>query len=153
MEIMTVGYEGISISKFIDVLTVAGVEKVVDVRELPLSRKRGFSKRSLAALLNQHGIKYVHLRELGCPRPIRRDYHTDGDWRRYTIRYLQYLRTQDDAMQRLNDLVQHEQCCLLCFEADAERCHRSLVAHKLRSRQDTRLEVRHLRTIGTVTAA
>jgi uncharacterized protein (DUF488 family) len=153
MQVMTIGYEGSSFKQFVDTLAADGVEKIVDVRELPLSRKRGFSKRSLEALLHAQGIEYIHLRELGCPRPIRYAYRADGNWPRYTVKYLRYLDTQDEAMQELYNLASRERCALLCFEADANRCHRSLVVQTLRARWNPRLEIRHLTTNQITTLA
>jgi uncharacterized protein (DUF488 family) len=124
----TIGYEGTSLQAFVHTLKAHGVETVADVRELPLSRKRGFSKTALSEELASQGLWYVHLRALGCPREIRRDYRADGDWARYTRRYLAYLETQNEAVQSLARLAQQGNCALVCFEANAARCHRSYVA-------------------------
>jgi len=58
------------------------VKTVVDVRELPLSRKKGFSKSAFCDALSAHGIAYLHA--LGCPKPIRNPYKADGNWQTYT---------------------------------------------------------------------
>jgi uncharacterized protein (DUF488 family) len=58
MALFTFGYEGLSIADFIARLTSSGVREVFDVRDLPLSRKRGFSKKSFAAALEAAGISY-----------------------------------------------------------------------------------------------
>ena len=91
--------------------------------ELPLSRKPGFSKKALANGLHLSGLEYVHMVELGCPRPVRDGYRADGDWKRYTTRFLEYLRTQKDAVAELVDLAQSSTCALLCYEADFNFCH------------------------------
>lgn len=80
MIIHTIGYEGKSIEEFVDILVENDVQIVVDVRELPLSRKAGFSKRGLAAALEERGIGYVHMRELGTPRAMRQQLREDGDY-------------------------------------------------------------------------
>src|SRR5476649_1046545 len=59
MNLYTFGYEGLGVGEFIDRLRTAGVGTVVDVRELPLSRKKGFSKQSFAEALRAAGIEYV----------------------------------------------------------------------------------------------
>src|SRR3954469_21227515 len=71
MKIFTIGYEGATMADFLAALTTAGVERVIDVRALPLSRRPGFSKSSLAASLAEAGIGYVHLKALGTPKPGR----------------------------------------------------------------------------------
>ena len=74
MTIYTIGYEGIDIEQFFKLLREHDIETVVDVRELPLSRKPGFSKKVLSSALNLSGLEYTHLADLGCPKPIRDRY-------------------------------------------------------------------------------
>ena len=130
MSIFTIGYEGASLADFLERLKRAGVSTLVDVRELPLSRRRGFSKSQLAAQLERHGIRYVHKRELGAPREIRHELRETGDYRTYFARFNAYLRTQRDALERVVD-----ECVgavvLMCFERDPAECHRSVVAREL----------------------
>lgn len=84
MKICTIGYEGLDIDAFMSLLAENDIETVVDVREMPLSRKPGFSKKALEAALNLSGREYVHMVALGCPKPIRDRYREDGNWKRYT---------------------------------------------------------------------
>ena len=79
-QIVTFGYEGLSLDAFIARLKAAGVQTVFDVRANPLSRKPGFSKRGFAAALNEAGPAYVHLPAMGCPKPVRDRYKQDGNW-------------------------------------------------------------------------
>src|SRR5438270_2319328 len=67
MRIFTIGYEGTTVPEFIAALKAAGVDRVIDVRALPLSRRPGFSKSPLRAALDEAGIEYVHLKALGTP--------------------------------------------------------------------------------------
>src|SRR5438874_2948404 len=67
MRIFTIGYEGTTVPEFIVALKAAGVERVIDVRALPLSRRPGFSKSPLRAALGAAGVEYVHLKALGTP--------------------------------------------------------------------------------------
>lgn len=67
MRIFTIGYEGSTVGEFVDALHKAGVERVIDVRALPLSRRPGFSKSSLRSALEEAGIEYIHLKALGTP--------------------------------------------------------------------------------------
>lgn len=75
--LFTIGYEQHrSPSTLIDALLDAGVRRLVDVRELPLSRRRGFSKTALSAALADAEIEYEHVRALGNPKPYRELYRS-----------------------------------------------------------------------------
>ena len=128
MKIYTVGYEGLDIDSFLSLLADNDIETVVDVREMPLSRKPGFSKKSLASVLNLSGREYVHMVNLGCPKLVRDRYREDGNWKRYTEGFMKHLKTQDDAIAELSALAATSNCALLCYEADSNFCHRSMVA-------------------------
>jgi len=132
MTVFTIGYEGLDIDTFLSLLGKHGIETVVDIRELPLSRKPGFSKKALARTLNLSGLEYVHMVDLGCPRPVRDRYREDGDWKRYTGGFLKHLKTQKAAIADLADLASSSNCALLCYEADFNFCHRSMVANAVR---------------------
>ena len=127
-QLFTFGYEGLDIDAFIARLRADAVETVMDVRQLPLSRKKGFSKSALGAALQHAGIAYLHVSALGCPRPIRDRYKRDGDWAAYTESFLGYLETQEAPLRDLAALAGDSTVCLMCFEADFTRCHRSFVA-------------------------
>ena len=128
--LFTIGYEGATLADFLRQLKNAGVSVLVDVRELPLSRRRGFSKSSLASLLEEHGIQYMHKRELGAPREIRNGLRDTGDYTTYFKRFNAYLKTQGEALEHLVD-----ECvgavALMCFERNPKECHRSAVAREL----------------------
>lgn len=148
MELFTIGYEGSDIDQFMSVLIETGIEKVVDVRELPLSRKPGFSKNRLLQRLESVGIEYVHIAALGCPRIIRNRYRIDHDWARYSESFLQYLSLQDKSLAELALLSILKTSALLCFERDYRVCHRSMVASAVRSLNDlivTHLEVPNIK--------
>ncbi|OGA23606.1 MAG: hypothetical protein A3I02_06155 [Betaproteobacteria bacterium RIFCSPLOWO2_02_FULL_67_26] len=124
----TIGYEGVDLVDFLRQLIAAKVDVVVDVRELPLSRKKGFSKGALSAALAAHGIEYVHMSALGCPKTTRDRLKLDGDWRAYERSFRAHLKSQGAAVRAVADLARRKTTCLLCFEADYSKCHRSLVA-------------------------
>ena len=90
MELFTVGYEGLNLDRFLSILRAHDIECLLDVRQMPLSRKKGFSKKALAAALSQQGFDYLHWQTLGCPRPIRDQYRADGNWRDYVERFSRY---------------------------------------------------------------
>ena len=132
MTVFTIGYEGLDIDAFMSLLAEHGIDTIVDVRELPLSRKPGFSKKAFANVLNLSGREYVHMVELGCPKPVRDRYREDRNWKRYKEGFMKYLKTQDDAIAELSSLAAASNCALLCFEADSNFCHRSMVANAVK---------------------
>lgn len=128
VKVFTVGYEGLELEDFLRQLRRAGVRLVVDVRDMPLSRKRGFSKTALAEALCGAGMAYLHVRNLGCPKAIRDRYRADGDWKAYTAAFTKHLRKQSQSVRELADLCEKRSAALLCYEADAGLCHRTYVA-------------------------
>lgn len=150
MKLYTIGYEGIRIEAFAPYLAEHGIEMIVDVRQLPLSRKPGFSKSALAANLSRHDLGYMHRPELGCPKLIRNQYRENKDWNQYAKSFLTYIATQDKALSNLANFASLTTCALLCFEADYNFCHRSMVADAVAHR--AKLMVSHI-TPAAVKAA
>jgi len=127
--IFTIGYEGASLGAFVSTLKRNDVDHVIDVRLTPLSRKNGFSKATLATAVRKRGIQYSHCPELGCPKDIRRRYQATGDFSEYAESYVtRVLSRRMIEVSRLAREGRSRHICLLCFEADAARCHRSLIA-------------------------
>ena len=126
MTIYTKGYEQQDIDEVIKQLQQSGVTMLVDVREIPISRKRGFSKTSLSEHLSRNGIKYVHLRELGCPTPIRRKLQETGDYDSCFQMHREYLRQNPLELMKLKGLARHWTACLMLRER-SPRCHRSVI--------------------------
>lgn len=153
MTIYTIGYEGIDVDTFMSLLREHDIETVVDVRELPLSRKPGFSKTALTSTLNLSGLEYIHLPELGCPKPIRARYRVDCNWKRYNEEFLTYLQTQDDALADLASFATISTSALLCFEADYKYCHRSMVADAVKLLSGMRVSHIQIAEIRTATSA
>ncbi len=149
MTVFTIGYEGLDIDTFMSLLTEHDIETVVDIRELPLSRKPGFSKKALAGTLNLSGLEYVHMVDLGCPKTVRDRYREDGNWKRYTEGFLKHLKAQEIAIAELSELVASSTCALLCYEADFNFCHRSMVANAVRDYCDA--GVQHIKVVNART--
>lgn len=127
----TVGYEGVDIASLLAVLGEHGVDEVVDVRLTPVSRKPGFSKSALAEALAADGIAYSHRPELGCPKAIRVRYRETGNFATYVRSYRRRVLAHATGIVRaLAHTATSRRVCLLCFESDASRCHRSLVAEE-----------------------
>jgi uncharacterized protein (DUF488 family) len=131
LKLFTVGYEGRSLDELIDELLGAGVERLVDVRELPLSRRRGFSKTALSEALREVGIEYVHVRALGNPKPNRERYWA-GDVEGGAAVYRKHLNNGSrSALLELAESLGADQACLLCFERDHAECHRDVIVEAL----------------------
>lgn len=128
MRIFTIGYEGATQAELVAALSAAGVERVIDVRAVPLSRKPGFSKNVLAAGLAEAGIGYVHLKALGTP-PEGREAARKGRHGVLARIYAAQLETPEAALQaaQMVELAAEKPSALLCFERDPAACHRSLL--------------------------
>lgn len=141
--LFTIGYEGLTPDQLIQRLHDADVERVVDVRELPLSRRRGFSKTPLAAALADAGIGYVHVRALGNPKPTRTRYKA-GDVAGGAREYRAHLHNGSyPALVDLAGSLSDERTCLLCVEASHADCHRAVIAGAIAERLP-RVSVVHL---------
>ena len=128
MKIFTIGYEATTMPDFIGTLAAAGVERVIDVRALPLSRRPGFSKTSLAASLGEAGIGYVHLKALGTPK-AGRDAAKKGDVATLTAVYEAQLELPEAQAQAaiMLGLAAEKPSALLCYDRDPCHCHRTLL--------------------------
>lgn len=128
----TIGYEGTDIDRFVATLKAVGVHLLADVRALPLSRKKGFSKTSLRARIEHEGMEYIHLSALGDPKDGREAARA-GHFDRFRKIYGQHLAQAEpqEALRQLGALVGKRGTCLMCFERDPTECHRLIVASQL----------------------
>jgi len=142
--VYTVGYEGHSPESFVALLEQNGIACLIDVRESPNSRKPGFSKKKLATVLEESGISYVHLPELGTPKPLRDLVKKEGDYDTFFSEYARHLDGQPEALSRLRRILRARPSCLMCYENDPQRCHRSVLGHRLAEKKGSRFKVHHL---------
>jgi uncharacterized protein (DUF488 family) len=128
LRIFTIGYEGAAMDEFLAALKNAGVERLIDVRALPLSRRPGFSKSPLRSTLEEAGIEYVHLKALGTPAEGRSAARAGrhADLKRI---YAGQLELPEAIVQgaRMIELAQEKPSALLCFEREPAHCHRTLL--------------------------
>ena len=143
-ELFTIGYEGVSIDNFITHLKDNAINCLLDVREIPLSRKRGFSKTALSERLNQENITYVHFKELGSPKPIRDKLKTNHDYSVFFKKVDEYLTNKIKAVEDAYRYVSKNTCCLMCFEHLAATCHRKIVASKIKELDGNGLQVKNI---------
>jgi uncharacterized protein (DUF488 family) len=142
-ELATIGYEGTKIADLLTTLQAAEVKLLLDIRAVAQSRKPGYSKRQLAAELDQAGIAYVHLQGLGTPKPGR-DAVRAGHPELMEIIFREHMKS-DRAQAELaqaRELTPTRKTCLLCFERDHRTCHRRLVAEMITN--ETRQPILHL---------
>ncbi len=124
--IVSIGYERRDVSELIGLLRANGVVTLVDVRLNPISRKKGFSKKALAAALGDAGIEYRHERELGNPKENRDPFRRGLESARQ--RYTRHLQNgAHSVLERLVDLASTSRIALLCYERDHDQCHRSCI--------------------------
>jgi uncharacterized protein (DUF488 family) len=128
MRIFTIGYEGATVGEFLAALQSAGVERVIDVRAVPNSRRPGFSKTPLRNALAEAGIEYVHLRALGTPADGRAAARAGkkAELERIYAGQLELPEAMAETAQML-DLAAEKPSALLCYERDPAQCHRTLL--------------------------
>lgn len=128
----TIGYERQTQDAVIAKLKAVGVETLVDVRAVASSRLAGFSKSLLAASLAEAGIDYLHLRQLGTPKPGR-DAARKGDIATMTAIFEEHLAEPAAQLElaKATELASEKKVALLCFEADHCGCHRKILAEKI----------------------
>jgi len=130
--IFTVGYEGESVDHFFNKILSSGIKAIIDIRNNPISRKYGFSKKIMAQLLKESGVDYFHFPELGIPSSLRKNLKSDTDYRRLLDEYEQTVLPKTEAVQtHVLELLKSKPSALLCFEADQDSCHRSRLAKSL----------------------
>lgn len=140
--LMTIGYEKALAPRVIGEIARARVDILVDVRAVAASRKPGFSKRQLAAGLDEKGVAYLHLQKLGTPKEGReaaRAGHIDKLFRVYS----RHLKTAG-AQQEMDELAalarSGKRLCLLCFERNPTICHRQWIAEEIHARTGAPIE-------------
>ena len=144
--LLSIGYEKAGFADFILTLQAARVATVIDVRDLPLSRRAGFSKRQLQAGLAKAGIGYLHLRPLGTPA-AGREASRRRDWPRFWDIVEQSL-ARPEARAALGEaatIAAASRSCLLCYEADPCTCHRRRVGEMLQASYGFAID--HLRVV------
>jgi uncharacterized protein (DUF488 family) len=138
----SIGYERYrSVEDFARLLSGAGVERLVDVRELPISRRRGFAKSALAAALAEESIEYLHLRCMGNPKEFR-DLYKSGKVAEGRAGYEQLLaHERTEELRELAVTIQEKRSALMCVEAEEDVCHRQVIFEALREQLDLDLDV------------
>lgn len=141
-KLFTIGYEQTPAKAVLDELEQAGVKLLVDVRAVAASRRPGFSKKQLAAGLDERGISYLHLRGLGTPKDGR-EAARGGKFDELHRIYAAHLKTPQakEEMDELSSLVMKSgPVCILCYERDHRQCHRQWIAEIIEDRDHVKIE-------------
>lgn len=138
----TIGYERDTQDAVIGKLKAAGVEVLIDVRAVAASRRAGFSKTLLAASLNAAGIGYVHLRQLGTPKPGR-DAARKGRVAEMHAIFEEHMAEPAAQLElaKATEIVREKKTALLCYEADHAACHRAILADRINAALGCGVEV------------
>jgi uncharacterized protein (DUF488 family) len=134
--VFTIGYERLLPPELVNELEVAGVERLIDVRYRPQSRRPGMSKTRLGELLAERGIAYEHRKALGTPPDIRWYFKNrrEAEGREaFRAHIEQTAATELDALA--NELDSAPPTVLMCLEAEPAVCHRRVLAEQLRARR------------------
>lgn len=138
----TIGYEQAKPAAVLGELKRARVQLLVDTRAVAASRRPGFSKRQLAAALDEANIGYIHLQKLGTPaagRTAARSGDIDALWRVYD----KHIKSKD-AQEALGELVtlikSGKRIALLCYCRDPKTCHRSRVVANVKKQMRVEVE-------------
>lgn len=129
-KIITIGYEGADLKNFLATLEALNVNTLLDIRELPISRRPGFAKTALREGLASVGIAYRHEPRLGSPKEIRHQLREDGNYKRFFKNFEKHLDKQSDLLTQLTHELSGT-VALLCYERDHKTCHRLSVAEAL----------------------
>ncbi len=144
--LFTIGYEGISLEKYINKLLINDVHVLCDVRKNAYSQKYGFTKGTLKMACEGVGIKYVHVPQLGIESEERQDIKTQDDYDRLFERYeATTLKNNWEYVLQVREIIRENgRVALTCFEANPKQCHRSRVAKALMALQDQDYRLTHI---------
>lgn len=142
-KIVSVGYEGYSIDRYVQMLLDNGVKVLCDVRKNPISRKRGFSKSAFSRALEEVHIKYYHISELGIPSNMRQELDSQEDYDRLFDYYERNILSYNlKYVEKISSLLDNfGTTALLCFEKDPRQCHRTRIVKRLLEYRENDLKV------------
>jgi uncharacterized protein (DUF488 family) len=142
----TIGYEGSAFEGYLNRLIKNNVKMLVDVRRNPLSRKYGFSKKTLSDTVQKLGMEYIHIPTLGIDSDRRQDLHTQTDYDRLFDAYEKRdLKKNVAVLRTLCETVrEYKRVAITCFEAEVCMCHRGRVAKALSSLPGWKYDIRHI---------
>ncbi|MDE0518917.1 MAG: DUF488 family protein [Bdellovibrionales bacterium] len=143
--LFTIGYEGRSIDKYLNILIKNNIKILCDVRKNPLSRKYGFSKQSLKKRITELNMQYLHIPNLGINSRLRKDLRTKQDYKDLFFLYeKEILSSEESGLSEITmNLREKSRVALTCFEAEPEMCHRHCISSTLK-KNNPNLKIKHL---------
>ena len=145
MILFTIGYEKLDQRQFMAHLSYHGVDVVADIRKLPVSRKKGFSKTVLGETLNHKGIDYLNYQALGAPKELRDELYKSGNYDRFFREYENNISGKTDYLAEILSFINSgRKVALLCFERNPQICHRKVVAEEIRKLDGNGLKIEHI---------
>lgn len=144
--LFTIGYEGLSLEKYIRLLIQNDIRVLVDVRKNAFSMKYGFSKPILAKACEAVSIKYIHIPELGIENNERQSLHSQEDYDRLFAMYERTTLLDNwNHVFRLREIIESGiRVALTCFEHDPRQCHRTRIANALMNLPDIKYSYKSL---------
>ena len=142
--IWTIGHSNVPFDVLLDSLRAAGIERVVDVRRFPRSRRNPqFNSDALVASLAEAGIDYEHCPSLGGRREPLENSPNAGLRDEGFRGFADYMSAGEfeHALSELIGTSSRRPTTIMCAESMPWRCHRSLIADALVARG---LEVLHI---------
>lgn len=142
LPLFTIGYEQAKPATVLNELTQAKIDTLVDVRAVAASRRPGFSKRQLAAALDEAGIAYIHLQKLGTPAEGRQAARAgDRDTlQRIYDKHIKKAEPQAELDELAGLIKSGKRIALLCYCRDPKTCHRSRIIDNLKPRLRLKVE-------------
>lgn len=137
-------YQSKSIDDLISQLKSHNISTLVDVREIPISRKKGFSKTVFSEYLNKNGIEYIHLKKLGSPKNIRKELKQNKDYFSFFEKYLEYIQLHKNIINDLYKIILEKNCCIMCYEDLPFKCHRKIICDEIKKMDGNGLKIEHL---------
>ena len=135
-DVWTVGHSTRTAEDFGKILKAYGIERLVDVRSFPGSRRYPhFNKDQLSTFLGDHGIRYDHVPSLGGRRHLRKNSENTA-WKNPSFRaYADHMESEEfkEAIKNLLEVAVEYRTAVMCAEAVWWRCHRSLISDYLKS--------------------
>ena len=145
MSIYTIGYEGINQKAFMAWLKHHKIDIIADVRQRPLSRKKGFSKNALKESLAQNEIEYLGYPSLGVPKEMRDKLKKDGNYSSFFKNYAESLKLKKNEINEIFNITKTgKKIALLCFEHDPNKCHRMVLAKQIKKLSSNGFKINHL---------
>lgn len=144
--LFTIGYEGVSLEKYLNKLVSNDVKLLVDVRKNSLSMKFGFSKSLLKKYCESLGIEYIHIPEVGINSDQRQELNTQQDYDALFEIYKKTTLKETDSYQAkiIELLSKYKRIALTCFEANICQCHRKPLAEAIAKNPIFEYEVKHI---------